>query len=135
VTSVRHLVLTVVAGTGAVFGTATASAAAPASTTPASTGHRTVAEVQQKVDRQAQHIASHLAALRPRIAANKRLTPAQKGLLNADIAALQNASTVARQKIDADTTMDQIRADHPLLVAVHAKHIKLQSDLAAARTH
>ncbi|BFU45672.1 hypothetical protein [Krasilnikovia sp. MM14-A1004] len=129
--SIRYVVLSIVA-TGAVSATAiTPAAAAPPQRLP----HHTVAEIQQHVNEKVAHIVSHLAVLRPRVAANKRFTAAQKSLLDADIVALLNASVAARTKIDSDTTMDQIRADRPLLVAVHDKRIKLRADLAAARSH
>jgi hypothetical protein len=132
---IRHLVVSIAVVAGAVFATATAAAASPATTASASTTPRTVAEAKQHVAQQSAHILAHLAELRPRVAANKRFTAAEKTLLNADMAALQTATTAAGKKIAADTTLAQIRADRPLLAAVLAKRIKLQTDLAAARAN
>ncbi|GAB1639744.1 hypothetical protein [Krasilnikovia sp. MM14-A1259] len=129
VNPIRHLVFSIVA-----TGVVSATAITPAVAAPQVPQH-TVAEVQAKVNAKVAHIVSHLAVLRPRVAANKRYTVAQKTLLDADIVAVLNAAVAARTKIDSDTTMDQIRADRPLLVALHDKRIKLKTDLAAARAH
>ncbi|GAB1646439.1 hypothetical protein [Krasilnikovia sp. MM14-A1259] len=129
--TIRYVVSSIVAA-----GAVSASAISPAAAAPPQKlPHHTVAEIQQHVNEKVAHIVSRLAVLRPRVAANKRYTAAQKSLLDADIVALLNAAVAARQKIDADTTMDQIRADRPLLVALHDKRVKLRSDLTAARPH
>jgi hypothetical protein len=102
----------------------TAASAAPA--------QRTVASVQAHVNTRVQHITEKMKGLQTRMAANKRLSPAAKATIQADITKVTTDSATWQRQIAAATTMDAVRAADPAQKAVTVDLAKLKADLKTA---
>jgi hypothetical protein len=127
--SIRYLAISILAA-----GMMSVTAIAPANAnTQVESPRRTAEEIKQRVAAKTAKIVRKLTELRPKIAGNERFSAAQKSLLDADIVALLKATADVRKAIAEDTTIAQIRADQPLLDALHVRRVKLHRDLAEIR--
>jgi hypothetical protein len=127
--SIRYLAVSILAA-----GMMSVTAIAPAhANSQVDSPRRSAEEIKQRVAAKTAKILRKLTELRPKIAGNERFSAAQKSILNADIDALLKAVSAARKAIAEDTTIAQIRADQPLLDALHVRRVKLHKDLAEIR--
>jgi hypothetical protein len=109
-----------------------ATAGATTTVAYAGTPTKTVASVHAHVDARAQHIQAKMQVLKPRIAANTRLSADSKKTLLADITKIVTDTATWRRQIDAATTMVAIKAATPAQKAVLADLTKLRADLKTA---
>jgi hypothetical protein len=112
----------------AVLGGATVESTA-ASAAPV---ERTVASVQAHVNTRAGHINEKMKALLTRVVSNKRLSPAAKATLQADITKVTTDTATWQRQIAAAGTMAAIRAADPAQKALNSDIAKLRTDLKAA---
>jgi hypothetical protein len=117
---------------GATAATA-ASTTSPTPTAGQGSAHRTVADVQHRVDQRLDKLTARANTARQRVDANQKLTADEKAKLKADLDKFVADAATARRQVDAATDRASLKAARPALQAVKADHQKLRTDRKAIR--
>jgi chromosome segregation ATPase len=114
------------------------AATAATTTTPApaagqGTGHRSLADIQHRVDQRLDKLTARAAEARKRVDASQKLTAAEKAKVDADLDKLVADAATARRQVDSATDRAGLKAAKPAIQAVKADHQQLRTDRKAVR--